>query len=152
MRRFVLAILALAVVATAVPSQAVTGHNVLMSNFRFCNERPFPCDPADVGYVGNPAAGNAPAAPVYSPITTTNVKPGEWITWIYDEPLCATGLFCPPHNVTFTDGSFISRDVAVSRTTASYLVPEDAKAGTITYFCKYHAGAGMNGVIVVGAA
>jgi plastocyanin len=147
-RAAVIVVAVAGLVAAVAPARAAsTNYRVLMSNFRYCPERPFPCDPLDVGYPGG--ADNKPAADQYSPITTVSVKRGDTVTWIYDEPLCGAGAFCPPHNVVWANGSLAnSDDIKSQGVTFTVTIPDDAARGaTYAYYCRYHAPFGMNGAL-----
>lgn len=123
---------------------------MLISNFRFCIERPFPCDPLDVGYV--PGPDGAPLVPVYSPIVTPGVRPGDVVTWVYAD---TTGcdLFdpgCAGHEVRFPDGTQVGFAAARSgATTITWQVPEGLAPGTYPYFCAInnHYLSGMTGAL-----
>ena len=148
-QRSMLAMVACALVLLGIglPARAATEHRILMSDFRFCPERPFPCDPLDVGYAASPTDPGTALGSQYSPITTVAVHPGDVITWVYSEPLCDAGVFCPPHDAILGDGTVATPDLKGG--TASYTIPLDAPAGVITFHCKYHAGFGMNGALQV---
>ena len=131
------------------PARAATmEHRILMSDFRFCPERSFPCDPLDIGYAASPTDPGTALGGQYSPITTITVHPGDVITWVYSEPLCENGVFCPPHDAILGDGTVATPDLKAAGT-ASYTIPLGTPAGVITFHCKYHAGVGMNGALQV---
>jgi plastocyanin len=140
--------------AAFAPPAAAAGPTLQISNFRFCiDPRPIPCDPLDIGYVPNPTTG-APLAPVYSPITTATVNPGDVVTWVYKDAFCDAITGCPGHNVTLTDGTVVGMAAARSgATTIEYTVPLDAAPGSvIPYFCSVanaHYKFGMTGALEV---
>ena len=73
--------------AIALPTHATASVSVSlqMSNFRFCPDqpgRPIPCDPADIAYVADQSTA-APLAPVYNPVVTIKVRPGDAVVWTY---------------------------------------------------------------------
>ncbi len=77
----------------------------------------------------------------FSPKSAT-VAVGDKVTW--------TNRGQAPHEVTATDGSFASGNIAPG---ASYSWTT-TKAGTISYYCRYHgtATSGMVGTLSVGSA
>ncbi|WP_346016749.1 plastocyanin [Chroococcidiopsis sp. CCMEE 29] len=89
---------------------------------------------------------------VFDPPKLT-VKPGDTVEWVNNK--------VPPHNVVFDTANIPTKsaDLAKSLSHKQLLMtpgqevkttfPEDTPAGTYTYYCEPHRGAGMIGKITV---
>jgi plastocyanin len=139
-------------IAGAPPARA-DGPTILISNFRFCGNRPFPCDPADMVYVPDPNTG-APAVPVYIPFGVVNVKPGDIVTFLYNDSICDAISGCPGHQVQFVDGPLVNGSpIKTDGGTITFTVPADWQPGADKpYFCPVggaHYKLGMTGMLHV---
>lgn len=156
--RIITATLAVAAVTASFAPARAAGVRILVSNYRFCIERPIPCDPLDVGYA--PDADGQPLAEQYSPITTATVKPGDTVTFVYADQACDTAAFllgdqgCKGHDVRIVGGALLQRLHALKTETLTFTVPQTATPGTvIPYFCPVddHYRGGMTGALRVSA-
>ncbi|HVL33935.1 MAG TPA: hypothetical protein VM600_10195 [Actinomycetota bacterium] len=143
----------LAVVTSAMPARAATVR-ILVSNYRFCIERPFPCDPLDIGYV--PGPNGAPLVEQYSPITTATIRPGDRVVFVYADAACdaLAALGCVGHDVQFVGGPLLPRLRAGQKDTAEFVYEGGLAVGTVLpYFCPLqgHYQSGMTGALRVGA-
>jgi len=87
---------------------------------------------------------------VFEP-NTLEVSPGDTVAWTINK--------MPPHNIVFDEANAPSADVAKALSNSKMMftagetfeatIPSDAAAGTYTYFCSPHRGAGMIGKLVV---
>ncbi len=82
---------------------------------------------------------------VFDPANVT-VKPGDTIKWVVGN--------LPPHNVVFDTkdkalDAKLSHKALANSGSFEVIIPSDIPAGTYTYFCLPHRGAGMVGKVTV---
>ena len=152
-----LRLLALALVTLVIagfpPAHAAATAVVQVSNFRFCPDRPFPCDPADQSYLADPTKDGAPLVAQYNPIPVTTVHRGDKIRWYYVDAICDAISGCPGHVVDFV-GSKGQPPKLKARTPKQqfiFNVPKDWPLGYHPYRCTLnsHYAFGMTGVVNV---
>ena len=83
------------------------------------------------------------------------VKPGDTVKWEMNK--------LAPHNAVFDASGVPNGDKALAKSlskanlmfapgeSATVTIPADAPAGTYTYYCQPHRGAGMVGKLIVGS-
>jgi plastocyanin len=75
----------------------------------------------------------------FSPATVT-IHPGDTVKWVNNK--------LPPHNIVFQGDASKSHDKLMYTPGEAYEITFD-KAGTYSYVCQPHQGAGMAGKVVV---
>lgn len=124
---------------------------ITISNIRYC--RGYVCTPGDQAYVYQARGVRA-----YNPQGIVDVRPGDTVTWIYQDAWCDVAgavPYCPGHNVVFEDGGLRSPLLparSVEGQTFSWTVPSSTPPGTtIPYYCDIfnHMNAGMTGALRV---
>ena len=109
------------------PTSAAPQVKVQASDFQFC------------------AGGAAACTPTDS--STTTVKRGTRVTWVYTDHACDVIVPCPGHNVIFANGSGEKTLYKTQGATLFSMVFR--KAGTYSYWCGAHKSFGMVGTVVV---
>jgi plastocyanin len=79
--------------------------------------------------------------------STTTVKRGTRVTWVYTDYACDAVVPCPGHNVIFANGSGEKKLYKAQGVTMFSMVFR--KAGTYSYWCGAHKSFGMVGTVVV---
>jgi plastocyanin len=109
------------------PSSAAPQVKVQASDFQFCAPNAAACAPTDS--------------------STTTVKRGTRVTWVYTDHACDAVVPCPGHNVIFANGSGEKKLYKSQGVTMFSMVFR--KAGTYSYWCGAHKSFGMVGTVVV---
>ena len=109
------------------PSSAAPQVKVQASDFQFCASGAAACTPTDS--------------------STTTVKKGTRVTWVYTDHACDAVVPCPGHNVIFANGSGETKLYKAQGVTMLSMVFR--KPGTFSYWCGAHKSFGMVGTVVV---
>ena len=109
------------------PSSAAPQVKVQASDFQFCAPSAAACTPNDS--------------------STTTVRKGTRVTWVYADHACDVVVPCPGHNVIFANGSGETKLYKAQGATMFSMVFR--KAGTYSYWCGAHKSFGMVGTVVV---
>ena len=79
--------------------------------------------------------------------STTTVKKGTRVTWVYTDHACDVVVPCPGHNVIFANGRGETKLYKAQGATMFSMVFR--RPGTYSYWCGAHKSFGMVGTIVV---
>lgn len=108
-------------------SAAPPAQKVQASDFLFCAASAPACTPSDS--------------------STTTVKKGTRVTWIYTDHACDAVVPCPGHNVIFANGSGETKLYKAQGVTMFSMLFR--RPGTYSYWCGAHKSFGMVGTVVV---